>query len=76
MWHPATILLEYAAPRLAQWFWSNRKNVLDSTPLEPVFSLNCRQGSNAGKGRGYRKQPDPNSGKFRAYDAVIPHLMN
>jgi len=45
---------------------------LDSTPPDPVYSLNHRTGENAGRGRGYGKQPDPNPGQFRKYDAAMP----
>lgn len=69
-------LINYGIPRLGEWFWNEGKDILDSTPLDPVYALNHRQGTNAGRGRGYRSQPDPNPGKFRKFDANMPRFMN
>jgi hypothetical protein len=48
--------------------------VLDRELIEPPVSLNRRKGANAGRGRGFRSQPDPNPRKFREFDAVILSL--
>lgn len=69
-------LIDLAVPRIGTWFWNASRDILDSTPLEPVYALNHRQGSNAGRGRGFRRQPDPNPGKFRKFDSDVPRLMN
>jgi hypothetical protein len=68
MGHPATIVLKYAGPRVAEWFWRECKDMFDATALGPVHSLNRRSGENAGKGYGYRRQPDPNPHVRRAWD--------
>jgi hypothetical protein len=61
----------------AKYAWEYTKPlILDRGLIEPPIALNRRKGGNAGKGRGHRKHPDPNSGQFRAYDAVIPRLLN
>ena len=69
-------LIQYAIPRLGGWFWNESKDILDSKPLDPVYALNHRHGSNAGRGCGHRRQPDPNPGKFRKFDTDIHLSMN
>jgi hypothetical protein len=76
MEHPASTLISWAVPPLARWFWSESKDILDRKLVEPPVTLNRRKGANAGKGRGFRSQPDPNPSQFRKYDAVIPRFMN
>jgi hypothetical protein len=76
VWHLPTILVNLTISRVVPWFWNESRDILDSTPLGPVYSLNHRTGENAGRGRGYRRQPDPNPGQFRKYDAAMPLLMH
>jgi hypothetical protein len=53
MLHPPTaVLIQYAVRPFLKWFWEEGKDVLDYRLLDPIFMLNRREGSNAGKGDG------------------------
>jgi hypothetical protein len=69
-------LIEFTVPRLGLWFWNEGKDILDTTPLDSIYSLNHRHGSNASKGCGHRRQPDPNPGSYRKYSGSQQPFMN
>jgi hypothetical protein len=57
--------------------WEQTKALLlDRELIEPPITLNRRKGKNAGRGRGFRRQPDPNSEHFRKFDSALPPSMN
>jgi len=65
------LILEFVCGELAkQAFKCLRSSgwaLFDSRPLPPIFSLDRRRQAGFIT---YRKQPDPNRGKWRATDAV------
>jgi hypothetical protein len=69
-------LIKFALPHVGSWLWENGRDLLDTTPLDSIYSLNRRQSSNAGKDCGHRRQPDPNPGKFRKFNSKVPRLLN
>jgi hypothetical protein len=77
MEHPAAAeLIQFAVRPFLKWFWEEGKDVLDDRMLDQIFMLNRREGSNSGRGYGYRRQPDTNAGQFRKFDAVVPRFVN
>jgi hypothetical protein len=74
--HSASTLIEWVGLPLARWFWRERKDILDRSPLAAVFSLNRRNGANAGRGRGFRSQSNANRKRFRKCDTDMPRFTN
>jgi hypothetical protein len=74
--YSTSTLIEWVGFPLARWFWREGKDILDHSPLAAVFSLNRRNGVNAGRGRGFRSQLDANRKRFRKCDTAMPRFMN
>jgi hypothetical protein len=56
--------------------WENTRPLfLDRDLIDPPIVLNRRKGTNTGRGRGFRSQPDPNPDQFRKYEAVTPQFI-
>jgi hypothetical protein len=77
MWHPpAAVLIQFAVRPFLTRSWEEGKDVLDYRMPDPIFMLNRREGTNSGRGYGYRRQPDANAGQFRKFDAAMHRFMN
>ena len=70
------MLIGWTVPPLARRLWNEAKDIRDRTPLDPIFSLNRRPVSNTGIGYWRRRQPDPNTGKFRKYEPPKQFFAN